>query len=323
MPVSFLYSVYGLGLQANQPVPGLDNLQAPLKIDLQVHLAIAPTWLSQSDRLPNIGERSSLVRSLREGTYWQIVYADGTEFVVDRAGTEIWATWLESSTLEDTATYLLGPILGFVLRLRGIVCLHASAIVVEGQAIAFLGTTGAGKSTTAAALAQQGYAVLSDDIVALFYQNCFFVQSGYSRIRLWSASVDTLYGSPDALPCLTLNWPKRYLDVSQDGYQFQQQPLPLAAIYLLNARIDDPLAPYVVIHPPHTALMDLVANTYANTLLDRQMRAQEFQVLSQLVTQVPVRRITPHTDLARLPKLCDVILDDFHSLSGLQRGDLG
>jgi len=320
--VPFLYSVYGLGLQANQPIPGLE-LQTGLKIDLQIYLTIAPPWLSQLDGLPNLGERSSLVRPLREGAYWQIAYLDGTVFVVDRAGTEIWATWSERSTLEDTATYLLGPILGFVLRLRGIVCLHASAIAVEGQAIAFLGNTGAGKSTTAAALAQKGYAVLSDDIVALFERDGFFVQSGYSRLRLWDASVDRLYGSPDALPCLTPNWPKRYLDVSQAGYQFQPQPLPLAAIYLLNMRTDDPLAPYVAAPPVQSALINLVTNTYANTLLDRQMRAHEFEVLSQLVAQVPVRKITPHADLARLPKLCEVILDDFHSLSKVRRSAIG
>ena len=41
--------------------------------------------------------------------------------------------------------------MGFVMLLRGIVCLHASAIAIDDEAIALLGPAGSGKSTTAAA----------------------------------------------------------------------------------------------------------------------------------------------------------------------------
>ena len=49
----------------------------------------------------------------------------------------------------------LGPVFAFVLRLRGAVTFHASAVRI-GDAVAFLGPQGAGKSTTAAALALRG-----------------------------------------------------------------------------------------------------------------------------------------------------------------------
>src|SRR5437762_799646 len=71
------------------------------------------------------------VISLLDGKYYRFCYADKTEFVIDEAGTEIWADWVEPLTLEDTATYLLGPIMGFVMLLRGVVCLHASAVVID------------------------------------------------------------------------------------------------------------------------------------------------------------------------------------------------
>ncbi len=53
-----------------------------------------------------------------KGTYFRFQYTDGTEFVIDRRGGRIWATWSAAGTVEDMATYLLGPVLGFVLRLR-------------------------------------------------------------------------------------------------------------------------------------------------------------------------------------------------------------
>jgi hypothetical protein len=95
---------------------------------------------------------------------YNLVYGDGTKFVIDRAGSRVWATWGRESTFEDTLTYLLGPVLGFVLRLRGVTCLHASAIAIDGVAIALTGPGGAGKSTAAAKFAAMGYPVLSDDI---------------------------------------------------------------------------------------------------------------------------------------------------------------
>ena len=75
--------------------------------------------------------------------------------------------WEEPLTYADAAVYLLGPVLGFVMRLRGIVPLHASAVMIGTGATVFVGDAGAGKSTTAGAFAALGYGVLSDDLLPL------------------------------------------------------------------------------------------------------------------------------------------------------------
>jgi hypothetical protein len=90
--------------------------------------------------------------------------------------------------------------------------------------------------------------------------------------------------------------------------------LPLAAIYLLAERQDDPLAPFVGPLSRAGGLMSLVANTYATKLMDKQMRAWEFELLNRVLNHVPLRRVVPHSDPARIPELCDSILDDFESI---------
>jgi hypothetical protein len=65
---------------------------------------------------------------------------------------------------------------------------------------------------------------------------------------------------------------------------------------------------------PQNALLALVADTYANKILDREMRAREFAVLGRLVTTVPVRQVYPHEDPSRLAELCRVIRKDLESL---------
>ena len=317
-----LYSVYGLGIHVNVPIAGLAGLNAPRQVDVRMSLGSMPLFLAAVPRdewleyyvssdLDEHGEPSNRYWRLSGGDYFRIAYLDGTVIVVNARGSRVWATWPESATVEDTATYLLGPTLGFVLCLRGITCLHASAIAIADRAVALVGPSGSGKSTTAAAFARLGCPVLTDDVLALEDQGTGFkVQPAYPRVRLWPNSVDALFGSVDALPLITPNWDKRFLDLNGPAYRFQHEPLPLAGIYILDVRNADPLVPRVEAVSLREGLMSLVANTYATNLLDKPMRAKEFQVLGRLVESVPMRRVTPSADFGRISKLCDLIADD-------------
>jgi hypothetical protein len=94
-----------------------------------------------------------------------------------------------------------------VLRLRGVICLHASAVNINDRSVIFVGSEGAGKSTMAAAFARQGFFVLSDDIVALSeYGREFRALPACPRVNLWPDSVEILYGSREALPRITAGW---------------------------------------------------------------------------------------------------------------------
>jgi hypothetical protein len=312
-------SIYGLGVTANRSIPGVPAC-AITSEDLRISFGSLPTWLDEMSDTQNetsyvadyqneYGEPVLRVFRVLEGRYFRFRYADGTEFLVDHSGAEVWAEWAEPLTLEDTATYLLGPIMGFVMLLRGVVCLHASAVVVGHEAIALLGAAGSGKSTTAAALAKRGYSVLAEDVVTLDDRgDHFLVRPAYPCIRLWPSSVKALYGSETHLPKLTPNWDKCFLDLSE---QFHDEPMPLAAIYYLSERRDDVAAPFIETLDRSEGLMSLVANTYATKLMDKQMRAREFELLTRVLRHVPLRRLTPHTDPARISELCDSILQDF------------
>ena len=316
-------SIYGLGVVANRPIPGVPSAKTASD-DIRISFGSLPAWLHEvseaqietsyiADYTDECGNPVLCVFRLLEGQYYKFCYVDGTEFVLGHAGTEIWADWREPLVLEDATTYLLGPIMGFVMLLRGVVCLHASAIAIDNQAIALLGPAGSGKSTTAAAFSQRGFGILAEDVVTLDDRgDHFLVQPAYPCIRLWPASVKALYGT-ESLPKLTPNWDKCYLDLTERPEQFQQQSLPLAAIYLLNERRNNPEAPFVESLERAEAMMSLVANTYATKLMDKQMRAREFELLTRVLNNVSLRRVTPHADPARINALCDSILADFES----------
>lgn len=260
------------------------------------------------------GEPVLRILTVARGEFIRLAYEDGTEFWLDRKRQNVWATWPDTSSLENTASYLLGPVLGLVLRLRGVTCLHASAVAFEDRSVAFVGAPGTGKSTTAAAFAREGCGILSDDIVALAEnEGAFQVMPGYPYLCLWPESVKMLYDSPEELPRIVPDGEKRRLDLGNQRTQFERRPLGLGAIYVLGERRADS-APYVEILRPKAALLSLVADTYANKILDRDLRAREFEVLSRLVETVPVRRVYPHTDASRLRDLCRVVREDFTML---------
>jgi len=322
----FRCSIYGLGVVANRIVPGVSAAPSASD-DIHISFGSLPSWLYEvsgtqvetyiADYNDECGNPVLRMFSMLDGGYYRFCYADQTEFVIDRAGTKIWAKWIEPLTLEDAATYLLGPIMGFVMLLRGVVCLHASAVVVDNQAIALLGPAGAGKSTTAAAFSERGYSILAEDVMTLDdRRDHFLVRPAYPCIRLWPASVKALYGTENYLPKLTPNWDKCYLNLTERPQQFQRQPLPLGAIYYLDERRDDPAAPFIEPLECAEGMILLVGNTYSSKLMDKTMRAREFELLSRVLNNVPLRRVIPHADPSRIPELCDSILGVFETARG-------
>lgn len=316
------YRIYGLNLSSDSSIPGLLELPASAASpDVRIQLGPQPAWVADALALPSsvlhslpaceeTCDPAFVLTSLGDGEFFQLYYSDGTCFVTDAAASRVWGLAGVSQTLEDLATYLLGPVMGYLLRKRGITALHASAVCLDGKALVLTGEAGAGKSTTAAALALRGLPVLCEDIAALHETAFgFHVHAGHPRVCLWPESVSMLMGQSNALPLITPNWDKRYLPLDGAFAPHETSMQPLGAIYILSPRRAGH-APLIEEVSSRDVLLELVQNTYMNWLLDRRQRAEEFALLSRLISHVPVRRIVPHRDPARLEAFCDLILDD-------------
>jgi hypothetical protein len=93
----------------------------------------------------------------------------------------------------DLSPYVLGSALAILCHQRGLLPLHASAVAVQGGAVAFVGASGAGKSTLAASLARAGFQVLCDDLCAVTFraeQPVF--ELGVTRLKLCRDSLEML-----------------------------------------------------------------------------------------------------------------------------------
>ena len=90
--------------------------------------------------------------------------------------------------------FLIGTVFGILLHQRGEIVLHASAVRVNDKAVLFCGPSGAGKSTLAAALAQRGFPLVTDDLCAITLTAgaAPMVQPDGRHLKLWAQAIEKL-----------------------------------------------------------------------------------------------------------------------------------
>ncbi len=318
------YHVYGLTLGSNIKIPGLDAEKVDSQTnDIEINMGFFPKDINdliahpsakyylepsyKKEAFPDL-----IIKTLADGRYFYFSYEYGVEFVLDKSASIVWGKWITPLVLEDASLYLLGPILGFMLRLRGITCLHASGIVADGKAFALTGPSGVGKSTLAASFAAAGHPVLTDDVLPLTTINgLIHAHSGYSRLRLLPNSFENLQELPDNLPLLAPGWDKCYLDLASDSFELHKTSAVLKIIYIIDWNSDNTSYPSIATLSRTAAVPRLAANTYRNELLSKDMRMNEFVFLSQLVSKVKVKKLHPVDDISAIPLLRELLLNDF------------
>ena len=319
--MSSSFSIYGLRVRANRCIPGLSAAPDTDPPDVEVHFGDSSAHsktgseavrlqFDSGDGEPRLPSSVRVWRYEESGAY-HFVYRDGVEFMIDGSGGKISAACSGSATLEDAVSYLVGVIMGFVLRLKGRAALHASVVEVEGRAVVLLGDAGSGKSTTAAAFALLGHGVLADDVCApVEHAGQFWIEPAYPGIRLWPDAVNALFGAHDALPRISPAWDKRLLELSSGAYQFHADRLPVGAFYLLMPASGIEEAMPVKRMRGSELMMKLVEMSYPHYLLDKGMKANQFAFLSRLAAAAPGASLTIREELSCVSDICRTIVDD-------------
>ena len=328
----FVGRVSGLVIQADAPVNGLHPLDVAEPADVYVRMRGTSDQPPLDDTLsawyvsPYRDERGvpslTILKARPEGHAlrpgYLLCYAEGTRFLVSQSGREVDAWWDDPLTDADVADYLLGGVIAFIARLRGLVPVHASAVVIDDQAVLFAGAAGAGKSSIASAFAVLGYPVLSDDVVVIDdTSGAIMAYPNRARLSLWPDSATSLF-STTSLPTHSPVYAKRRLDLVEHGYRFHESPVQVGAICVLAGRTASDLGLTIRTLRPQTALMNLVSNTYGNYLLDASMRSREFEVLGRLAEAVCVNELSLSADLDGLVSVCRSLADQLALQSAAQ-----
>ena len=196
------------------------------------------------------------------------------------------------------ALTLVGPVATFVAHKLGYPSLHASAVVVDGEAVIFLGPGGQGKSTLAAEFLQHGAPLLTDDVLPLrVIDGVVYGVPSLPSMKLWGETAEHTLGLADELPALTSTVDKKLLRLDE-RWAFAAAPVPARAVYVLeryDAAAGEP--PKCVIAPlqGRSGLAALLAQTSNRAFLQPSENALLLPLLARLAAQAPVRLLhVPH-----------------------------
>ena len=205
---------------------------------------------------------------------------------------------------------LLGMVLALWLERSGIPTLHASTVVVDGAAVAFLGTKGGGKTTAATALVAAGHPLLVDDLLALELTGReVLAQPGYPMLRLWPEQADHFVGGHDTLPVVHPAFTKRRVPVGDGFGRHHTGPAPLRRIYLPVRRDGGEVVIETI--PSREALIETVRNSFLHDAVHSfGLAGSRLAMLAQVLRHASVRRVTYPSGFDRLPELVAAIEAD-------------
>lgn len=189
-------------------------------------------------------------------------------------------------------------------RQEGKLAFHASAVVLEQGAIAFLGESGRGKSTLAAAFVAQGHSFLTDDCLIVSRRGgVHVVEPGHPSLRLWSDSHAALPLAPTRTTTAAGVSPKARM-ILDEAHHTRTEPL-LAAFYLSDAPADAvSFAPI----PGAEALSLWLQNAFVLDPEDKDRLAAHFALLGPFADRVPLFSISYPRCFERLPDTIRAIL---------------
>jgi hypothetical protein len=203
---------------------------------------------------------------------------------------------------------LLGPALNHLLDQRGYFVLHASTVSIDGHAVAFVGESGVGKTTTAMGCLLNGHRVLSDDVAAIALTDAGpVVRSGYPSMKLDPEAVEAFDPPVEPPEQVHSGRPRHFYGLRHDQ---PATPVPLERIYLL----EDGESIEVEAVRPDEQVMALVDNTYTLGALDADGRAvSNFSACGEIVDMTDVKRLRRPRELDTIPAVVARIQSDLRS----------
>ncbi len=317
------YRAFGLIFSSDVPLPefsrfGTDcEVQSapPIQPDVVIEVGafLSPEWVKSAllpgapvDDLLNFSASRAQILISGVGRF---TVTDGAHVLIEPLKSRGPSTW---------RLPLLGSVLALLLEQRGLFVLHAGAVDVGGFAAAFLGEKGQGKSTLNAALAQSGFPLLSDDVVALMWPRDDKTElplalSGFAQIKLVpDAARAVLGGDPE-------NWPAVAPELNQIDKRSFMAPLaprslPLRHVFVLDSPESaenggDDIQ--LIALSPQDALIQLMPHTFAarfgELYLHGDRKKTHFKQCARLVSACRVWKLSRRRDLALLPATLDCI----------------
>lgn len=159
-PEKYTYFAYGLTIESEIMMDEFQ--QGNGNADIEIVFGNVPQHIE--------GDTKGTVWFQAKKNHILITVDDIAKFYI-KEGKEIVVEPYEYANLSTIKLYLHGSVFSALLYQRGLLPIHASALLIHDKCVMIAGNSGAGKSSLSITLRKKGYKVLTDDIVALDFSN--------------------------------------------------------------------------------------------------------------------------------------------------------
>jgi hypothetical protein len=176
--------------------------------------------------------------------------------------------------------FLVGRVLPWAAVLRGYEPFHASAVAIDRRAVAFIGSTGGGKTSLALRLVAGGAGFITDDVLAVD------APEGHPRVHPGACVAAVRSAEREVIPEAVWERLGEVLGVSGKTYlnmEIEPNPLPLGAIYFLAARAGALIEPIEQLDPRL-----LLASTFVIGVQSARRLRDQLDICARIAREVPV-----------------------------------
>lgn len=232
-----------------------------------------------------------------EGLAFRII--GGTKILIERT---------KDVANADINLFLVGSCFGVICLQRGLLPIHCSAIEYNGKAIGITGSSGVGKSTTAAALSQLGYPHVCDDVLVIDLKiQPLSVNAMPKGLKLWEEAARVLKIEPKQRATSISGLNKYYVSPSTKQVS---KTLSFDTLYVMDTEDAEEFS--------FTRLKGVEKHAeirraiYREEWLDQmQPRSVTFDIVTQLASQVEVYKFKRPDDLDQIFNCANILASHF------------
>ncbi len=259
------------------------------------------------------GDVSSSFYHIPDGFY--VRFNDCGDFSINLTTREVFYFPVPGVPEDYSENLFSNQILPLLWTYDGKPVLHASAVVIDGGAFAFLGQSGRGKSTLAAAMARAGFPFLTDDGLLLERNEVgFHVKPYLPSIRLMPDSESAILGTilPDTDPDDEVY--KARVPASAE-IPYASKTMPLRAVFVLiePATHEPKFAPLSQVG----AIDALLQHSFLLDSTDKARVSKYFGLMAALAEACPLIELDYLREFDQLDRATAAIAAHARSLSHL------
>ncbi len=311
-----MYSIFNIALNSDIPLPELPEIEmADTVINIEAgvdedSIPKQPAWFHHWET-PE-GDVSISCAKLHD--FYLLRFPELVDFVVSLPGDTV--TYFPQAEVppESIRHLLLDQVIPRILGQKGQLILHAAAVMMaEGQAIAFLGDSGWGKSTIASSFYKHGARLITDDCLLVETgANSIYCTPNYYGLRLFNDSAKAIFSKQYSFSDVSHYSQKKRVVLCGDEVKDTPSQVKLDAIFLLSDPTQQILPKKVTIKPVRGAseMMELIKQMFVLDVTDKKLVARQFENVGKFITgDLAIYRLDYPRDHSSLPIVRNAVHD--------------